>query len=271
MTLLTLARSRRSVRSFDGKALAEDEKKELLAFAAAAGNPYGIPLEWRLLDTETTGLSSPVIVGEKAFLAAKIRRVPHAEEALGFSFERVVLHAAERGIGTTWIAGTMDRAAFERAAGLQEGEIMPCVTPIGRPAPKMSLRETLMRKGISADSRFPFEKLFFRGDFDTPLTEKDAGGLSDVLEAVRWAPSACNYQPWRLLVTDGAVHFYLKRNKGFGEGRAFDTQKIDIGIALCHFALAMEEAEKAVTLSTEDPDLPAEGLIYVASYVLNKE
>ena len=270
MTLLSTARSRRSVRTFDGKGLAEDEKKELLDFAASADNPYGLPLEWRLLETETTGLSSPVIVGEKAYLAAKIRRVPHAEEALGFSFERVVLHAAEKGIGTTWIAGTMDRAAFERAAELREGEIMPCVTPVGRPGPKMSLRETLMRKGISADSRFPFEKLFFRGDFETPLAEADAGDLADALEAVRWAPSACNYQPWRLLAADGAVHFYLKRNKGFGEGRAFDTQKIDIGIALCHFALAMEEAGRPITLRTDDPGLPADGLVYVATCVLKE-
>ena len=268
MTLLDLVRSRRSVRTFDGKGLAEDEKKELLDFAASADNPYGLPLEWRLLETETTGLSSPVIVGEKAYLAAKIRRVPHAEEALGFSFERVVLHAAEKGIGTTWIAGTMDRAAFERAAGVAEGEVMPCVTPLGYPAKKMSFRETVMRKGVRADSRLLFETLFFEGSFDRPLLPDNAGKLYDALEAVRLAPSAVNKQPWRAVVCGDRVHFYEKCSKPLAEG-AWDIQKIDMGIALCHFALAAQESGIPVSFLREDPGL-AHGTdtFYIASYQL---
>ena len=269
MTFLSLVRSRRSVRSFDGNALSESELSELLDFARAAENPYGWALKWCLFDAEKTGLSSPVITGEKAYLAAKTARAPHAEEALGFSFERVVLHAAEKGIGTTWMAGTMDRGAFERAAELEEGEIMPIVSPLGRAAKKMSLREIMMRKGISADSRFPFEKLFFNGSFDAPLKAEEAGPFAGALEAVRWAPSACNYQPWRLIASGDSVHFYLKRNKGFAADRAFDTQKIDMGIALCHFALAMEEAGKTLTLGTDDPGLPAEGMVYIASYQIS--
>ena len=267
MTFLDTVRSRRSVRSFDGKPLAENEANELLSFCRSIENPYGLPLEWVILDTDKTGLSSPVIVGEKAYITAKMTRVPHMEEALGYAFERMVLHAAEKGLGTTWMAGTLDRKAFEKAAGVQEGEMIPIVSPIGRPAAKMSLREIMMRKGTSADSRFPFEKIFFAGSPENPLTKENAGDLSDILEAVRWAPSACNYQPWRLIVTDGAVHFYLVRKKSFALDRAFDTQKIDIGIAMCHFALAMEEAGRPVSLSLEDPGLEApEGGIFIASY-----
>ena len=267
MAFIDTVRSRRSVRTFDGKALAEDELSELLDFCRGIGNPYGLPLEWLLFDSGKTGLSSPVIVGEKTYITAKMKRAPHAEEAFGYAFERMVLHAAEKGIGTTWIAGTMDRKAFEKAAGLGDGEILPCVSPLGRPAAKMSLREIMMRKGISADTRFSFEKLFFAGSFDRPLTKEDAGDLAGILEAVRLAPSACNYQPWRLVIADGAVHFFLKRSKGFGEGRVFDTQKIDIGIAMCHFALAAEEAGRPVSLSLEDPGLETpDGEIYVATY-----
>ncbi len=267
MAFIDIVRSRRSVRTFDGKPLAENELNELLSFCRSIENPYGVPLEWLIFDAEKTGLSSPVIVGEKAYITAKVPRAAHAEEALGYAFERMVLHAAEQGLGTTWIAGTMDRKAFEKAAGLQEGEMMPVVSPLGRPAAKMSLREIMMRKGISADSRFPFEKLFFDGSADRPMAKEAAGDLAGVLEAVRWAPSACNYQPWRLVIADGAVHFYLKRNKGFGEGRLFDTQKIDIGIAMCHFALAMEEACRPVSVSLDDPGIAApEGGILIASY-----
>jgi len=54
----------------------------------------------------------------------------------------------------------------------------------------MSVRETMMRKAIKADERLPFEELFFRGTFDTPLTMDRAGKLAIPLEMVRLAPSA---------------------------------------------------------------------------------
>ena len=146
---------------------------------------------------------------------------------------------------------------------------MPAVTPLGYPAKKRALRDAAMRRAIRADSRLPFEKLFFQGDFSHPLSQAEAGKLSDVLEAVRMAPSACNYQPWRLIVTDSAVHFYLQRTKGFGAGRVFDTQKIDIGIALCHFALAMEEAGRGIRFTIADPGIALpERTVYIASYQL---
>lgn len=53
----------------------------------------------------------------------------------------------------------------------------------------------------------------------------------------RLAPSAVNKQPWRIVVADNKAHFYLKRSKGFGHEGKLDMQMIDMGIALCHFAL----------------------------------
>ena len=167
--------------------------------------------------------------------------MPHMEEAFGYSFETFVLYAQSIGIGTVWIGGTMDRSAFERAMVLEQNEMMPCVSPLGYPAGKMSIRENMMRKAIRADSRNPFEAIFFDSTFDTPLTKEKVGRLAEVLEMVRWAPSAVNKQPWRVLVDKNGVHFYLKRTKGFVSEAAGDMQKIDLGIALCHFAIASKE------------------------------
>ena len=44
-----------------------------------------------------------------------MKREPHGEEAFGYAFEQIVLYAESLGIGTTWIGGTMDRKAFEKA------------------------------------------------------------------------------------------------------------------------------------------------------------
>ena len=266
MTIKEQIRSRRSVRSFDGSPVSEKLLQQLLEAAEAVETPYHIPIRWRLLDAKAQGLSCPVITGTDRYIAGKMPRIPHAEEAFGFAFEHVVLYAVSLGLGTTWIAGTLDRPAFERAMELEAGEVMPCVSPLGYPAEKMSLRESMMRKGVRADSRLPFEELFFAGSFDSPLTAEKAGELAEVLELVRWAPSAINKQPWRLLVCGDSVHFYEKRSKGLVSAGGWDTQKIDLGIAMCHFACGIEELGGSAVFTVEDPGLahPAD-TIYLAS------
>lgn len=267
MNMTELVRSRRSVRSFDGKAMSDEELRGLLRFAESIETPYALRIAWRILDAKIQGLSCPVITGTDAYIAGKMRRVPHAEEAFGFAFERFVLHAVSLGIGTTWIAGTMDRRAFERAMDLQDGEVMPCVSPLGRPAAKMSIRESMMRKGVKADVRLPFEELFFDGSFGRPLNAEGAGELADVLEMVRWAPSAVNRQPWRVVVRDDGVLFYEKKSKGFISADGWDVQKIDMGIAMCHFVCGMEEKGRKTELTLEDPGIDhADDTVFTAAF-----
>ena len=126
-----------------------------------------------------------------------------------------------------------------------------------------------MRKGVGADKRKGFGELFFDGSFDTPLTPEKAGKLAQPLEMVRWAPSAVNKQPWRVVVADNAAHFYLKHTKGFVNDAVGDVQKIDMGIALCHFALTAQELGQKLQFSLSDPGLPTPpDTEYIASYVL---
>ena len=262
-----LVHSRKSVRSYDGQPLREGDLKKLSAFIEKIDNPYGIPVEFRLLDAKEHGLSSPVITGESLYVGAKLRRCPHMEEAFGFSFEQLVLYAQSLGIGTVWIGGTMNRALFEKAMSLENGELMPCVSPLGYPAKKPSFRDALMRKGIRADSRNPFESMFFDGSMDAPLMESSAGRLLEPLEAVRWAPSAVNKQPWRVIISRNAAHFFLKHGKGFSGGESGNMQKIDLGIALCHFYLSATEHGMNLRFSLDKPEIavPAD-LEYIASY-----
>lgn len=264
-----LVRRWRSVRTFNGKEVNEDARKKLALFMEKIENPYGIPVSFKFLDGKKQALPCPVVSGTDLYVGAKVPRMPHMEEAFGYSFERFVLYAQSIGIGTVWIGGTMDRSAFERAMVLEQNEMMPCVSPLGYPAEKMSVRENMMRKAIRADSRNPFEKIFFDSTFDVPLTKEAAGRLAEPLEMVRWAPSAVNKQPWRVVLDKNRVHFYLKRTKGFASEAAGDMQKIDLGIALCHFALAANENAINICFSVNDPGITAEaGMEYIASYLL---
>ena len=264
-----LVRGRRSVRTFDGERLRAEDLEKLSSYMAELKNPYGIPVECRLLDAKKQVLKCPVVTGTDLYVGAKAKRAPHVEEAFGYSFEMLVLYAQSLGIGTVWVGGTMDRAAFERAMDLEADEMMPCMSPLGYPAKKMSIKESMMRKGIKADSRNPFESMFFDGAFDMPLTPEKAGVFSHPLEMVRWAPSAVNRQPWRVVVKENAAHFYLKHTRGFVSEAVGDMQKIDMGIALCHFVLAAEEDGKSVRFSIRDPGLAAgSDMEYIASYLL---
>ena len=165
-----LVRSRRSVRTYDGKEISRQDLEKLSAFMERIENPDGIPVEFQLLDGKKEKLKCPVISGTDLFIGAKVPRVSHMEEAVGYSFETLILYAQSLGIGTVWVGGTMDRPAFERAMDLAENERMPCMSPIGYPAQKKALMESLMRKGIKADSREPFLMLFYDGTFNTRLT-----------------------------------------------------------------------------------------------------
>lgn len=251
-------KARRSVRSFDGRPLDEATKAQLMAYAKDIQNPFNLPVEFKYLEAKRDGLNCPVVSGTELYVGGKIKNVPNANEAFGYTFEEFILYAQSLGLGTVWLGGTMNRDAYERAMNLAEDEMMPCATPVGYTAQKMSVREIMMRKAIKADERQSFEELFFDGDFTSPLTKEKAGALAEPLEMVRLAPSAVNKQPWRVVVADNAAHFYLQRRKGSANKShqsKLDMQKVDMGIALCHFALTAKENGLQLTFIQEEPEI----------------
>ena len=258
-------KNRRSVRTFDGRELSKTDIDNLTAFAKTIENPFKTPVDFKLMNSNEYGLNCPVTVGTDVFIGGKIKCTENASVAFGYSFEMLVLYAQSIGIGTTWLGGTMNRDAFEKAMELDDDEIMPCASPLGYPAKKMSIRESMMRKGVKADERLPFEEVFFDGSFGMPLSKEKAGQWRDALEMVRLAPSAVNKQPWRVVVRDNAVHFYLKRSKGFNYNEKLDMQKIDIGIALCHFDLTAKENNLNVVFEQNDPKIESDAE-YIASF-----
>ena len=266
MTSLELIKSRRSVRTFDARPLEKDDLDALTNYANDCENPYGIKIEWEIKNAAEAKLSSPVIVGESFYIAGKVAPVDGCAEAFGYEFEKILLYALSRGVGSVMIAGTLDRQAFERAFGVGEGEIMPCVSPLGYTAEKMSLRETLMRKGTGADRRLPFEEIFFDSSFDAPFKESAAGALQGALAVVRLSPSAVNKQPWRVVIQNDRVHFFEKGAKSAKNG--FDIHKVDLGIALCHFETAARESGLDVTFERRDPGIDPRDCEYIATYVI---
>ncbi len=265
---LDLVKSRRSVRTFDGNMPDAATIDELKSFAGSIENPYKIPVRFEFLDGEQHKLSSPVLAGEKLYVSAMTDKGANAEEAYGYSFQALLMKAHELGLGTVWIGGTMPRDKFEKASNVEEKEIMPCMSPLGKTAKKPSVKEALMRKGVKADSRKDLEELFFSGDFETPLTKGKAmeAGLVDALEAVRLAPSAVNKQPWRIVLGEREAHFYEAHDKGFMIPD-YDIQRVDMGIALFNFEKELLEEGRAPKLEVSDPGIKAPAQTdYIATF-----
>lgn len=178
-----------------------------------------------------------MIKGATTFLAGIVDRNDHDPVAFGSAFEQMILAATDLGLATCWLGGTFQRSALMEAVGIGENEWIPIITPVGKEHGKPRLLDGVFRGAIGADRRKHWNELFFQSDGTTPLPAEEAGQWRIPLEMVRLGPSASNKQPWRAVVRDGSVDFYLARNKGYGLP-GFDIQKNDLGIALAHFELA---------------------------------
>lgn len=87
---------------------------------------------------------------------------------------------------------------------------------------------------------------------------------------VRIAPSASNKQPWRIVMDGNNFHFFLCRNKGYGKALGFDIQRLDIGIAMCHFESVMNELGFLGKWNDKNPGLiHSAALEYIVSFSVN--
>ena len=264
-----IIRNRKSVRTYKEQAIPEKILEQVRDYLEQDTGLFEVPITFSVLNARETGVSSPVILGADTYVAGKYKKQKNAEISFGYAFEKFILYATSLGLGTVWLAATIDRKAFEKAVHLKDDEVMPAVTPLGYAAEKRSIRESMMRKGMKSDSRLPFKELFFHDNFQNPLNEIDAGVWQLPLGMVRLAPSATNKQPWRVVAEKDQVHFYERKTKGYAKEATGDIQKVDLGIALCHFEIAAEESGLKGKFIQSDPGImAAEDTEYIATYRL---
>ena len=260
-------RERRSCRTYTGESLSRGHRDSLQEIIlSASSGPFVTVYRISLIaaqEDDTTYLKQLGTYGfikkPAAFIMGAIHDGPGALEDFGYRMESVILAAAGMGIGTCWLGGTFSRGSFAARMELENGEIIPAVVSAGYAAKKRFV-ESAVRAFANADSRKPWDVLFFNGEFNSPLSPGQAGEYADVLEMVRLAPSASNHQPWRILKEGGThtYHFYIERTKNYLErnSRLFgmaDMQRIDMGIAMCHFELTALESGCKGSFVVSDP------------------
>lgn len=204
------------------------------------------------------------IQGATAFIVGATSESDNNLEDFGYLMEMIILFATGLGLGTCWLGGSFTRGTFAQKINSQIGEIIPAVSPVGEMISRSAAREGLLRKRINADQRLEWSRLFFQDDLSTPLSEQDAGIFLESLEMVRIGPSASNKQPWRVVKQGENFHFYLRRTKGYHEGilqrflGVVDLQRIDMGIAMCHFQLTNENNGINGEFECDQPDIVIE-------------
>lgn len=272
--LVDVIRGRCSVRTYRPESLAKEDKEQLTAYADRIRGPFDAQVRLVLVDSAEIAEKAGgkigtygVIKGARDYVAAVMEKGAHDLEQVGYVLEALILYAASLGLGTCWLGGTFRRSDFARLVALKDNEMMPAVTPIGYPGDKKSMLESFMRFAAGSNNRKPWQELFFHEKAGVSLTESEAGAYREALDAVRLAPSASNKQPWRIVKDKSGYHFYLKPNKGYGERLGFNIQRIDLGIAMCHFEMMLQESGIEGMWEVEDPRLEGTGeMVYTVSW-----
>ena len=244
---LNLIRARTSVRRFTGEILPGKVREELdRCCKTLTVGPLGSSCRFRLVknDTQSKDRGDRVgaygmIWGARTYLAGAVEDNRHALEDFGYLFELLVLKATDLDLGTCWLGGIFTRGRFAKAIGLGVEEILPAVSPVGEPTKRRSILDQVIRWGAGSKQRKSWSDLFFDSETGTPLSEERAGGFATALEMLRLSPSASNRQPWRCLRQEGFIHLYLQRSPGYRSVTPKDLQRVDMGIAMSHFDLAL--------------------------------
>jgi nitroreductase len=270
-------KKRKSVRTYEERKLSIEDKEKLIAFADNLSNPFGEKVKFHLIEktTEPNGEklgTYGVIKGASSFIGASVSNTEFGLEAVGYEFENLILYATHMGLGTVWLAATFSRDSFSSAMGIKEDELFPAISPVGYLVEKKRLKESIMRKIMKSDQRKPWNKLFFKNNFSTPLTEKEAGVYAVPLEMLRLAPSATNAQPWRIVKDSDIFHFYETHNSNTGEDEKL-IKRVDVGIGIGHFhqtALERGLTGKFEKRSQQNMEIP-QNTKYIVSWVPGKE
>ncbi|MBQ6431665.1 MAG: nitroreductase [Oscillospiraceae bacterium] len=164
---------------------------------------------------------------------------------IGYLGEQLDLRLVSENVGTLWFGlGKTKEADFE---GL-EFAIMMAIRKVDDPA---RFREDMYKcKRKAAEDIWSGEPL---------------GGVTDL---VRFAPSACNSQPWLVRNEDGRLRVFRKKGKMGIIPVPTRFNQIDIGIFLCFLELCLEHEEISFERNLFPAEPPENGLFLNAEYQL---
>ncbi len=278
-----IIKQRFSCRNYLEQPIDAEKRQQLADYAAAAQiGPFGTRSRFELIAATEgdrkalKGLGTyGFIKGATGFIIGATEERGKSLEDFGYLMEKIILFSTDIGLGTCWLGGTFTRSRFARKIAARGDEIIPAVTAVGHISKKPRRVDRKIRQTAGSDRRRPWEKMFFDAQFGVPLSRAAAGEYAVPLEMTRIGPSASNRQPWRVIKNGDNWRFYVQRTPGYRTTsyskllKIADLQRVDMGIALCHFELVARELGLEGRWETEKPaiDIPDERTEFIASWV----
>ena len=141
---------------------------------------------------------------------------------IGYLGEQLDLYLVSKNIGTLWFG-------------------------IGKPEEQEldGLDFVIMIAIAKVDSADKFRKDMYKSKRKEVSEIWEGNNYLDIANIVRFAPSACNTQPWKVLSSDSELKVYRYRKVGkrgiMPKDRVIYYNQIDIGIFLCFLELCLEK------------------------------
>lgn len=278
-----LIKKRKSVRTYKKDNISQEDLTKLKDYLSKPENitgPFGgkINVSLILLSKEKAAENEKlgtygIIRNPQAYLTGVTHNSTESLVEYAYVLEKFVLFCTQIGLSTCWLGGTFTRSSFENKMKIKAGEIVPAILSIGYTKEKRSFLDSTMRVMSKADKRKPYNEIFFDYKLSNPLTLENSDDYKLPFEMIRIAPSASNKQPWRIVLSKDktSVHFFLLHTNNSMIIAGYDIQKLDIGIAMCHFDMICKELSISGTWKNEQPilKLPNEFYEYISSWDRN--
>ena len=141
---------------------------------------------------------------------------------IGYLGEQLDLYLVSKNIGTLWFGiGKVEEKEFD------------------------GLDYVIMIAIHKVDSLDKFRKDMYKSKRKEVSEIWEGNSYLDIANIVRFAPSACNTQPWKVLSSDNELKVYRYRKVGkrgiMPKDRVIYYNQIDIGIFLCFLELCLEK------------------------------
>ncbi|MDL2229059.1 hypothetical protein LJC14_02300 [Treponema sp. OttesenSCG-928-L16] len=227
MNLYESISRRKSCRKYQGQPLSPERLEEIEKAIQGFTPLYpDVPLDHRL----TQAVKGLFHVEAPHYLIVSGRGNSGEAENTGFLFQQLVLWFDAHDIGSVWLGASKDAAAKRSGKDIIAIGFGPAAEPVHRTAGEFKRR---------------------------PIEEITNAPEDECVQAVHLAPSGMNTQPWYLEKQDGRVLVYKQKLKA-PVSLVYKHSDIDMGIGLCHYALACGQTGKAFHFSRETK-LPAKG------------
>lgn len=254
MNVIEAIERRRSVRTYDGKALSSADEKFLCDMLPSVIDGGGRIVLLRDIEQGRVGTYG-VFRNVPAWFVVISPDDDRAVLNAAMCMEDIVTACTMRSLATCWVGGTFRQSTVVRRISLSSGESVKAIVAVGYASERESLLSRVSSKVIGSRRRKPFGDLF-------RATTGSFGPFERALEGVRLAPSAVNAQPWRAVVSGGEVVFScVTRN---------DYSMLDMGIALSHFKTVCRYEGIEGNLAIDIENAEVEGARQIAFFRLNE-